>query len=251
MANPQLQDGHIRIANEIWEALCRMRIPPNGRQVLDVILRKTYGFNKKADAISYSQFRKHTGIRHDRQISRAIAWLEKRQIVSTDSGVRGQTAKYKFNKDYDRWKTTDSPVLRTEMSSDNTGHKVRTKVSDTKDTITKDNNIAGRPASGLVICHGPKSEVSIWQEKVGRIIEYLTERFGELPEGKSYGGIAGKIMKQFQDYRSSGEEVVWILENCADKPQSPGKLLAYLNSFDFDRRLEVASDARRNCPERE
>ena len=56
MANPQKENGYTAIANEIMEALCRHRIPGEDRQVLDVIFRKTYGFNKIEDYISLSQF---------------------------------------------------------------------------------------------------------------------------------------------------------------------------------------------------
>ena len=62
MSSPQVENGHTRLANEIMEALCRFRIPGVERQVLDAILRKTYGWHKKKDAISLSQFVQMTGI---------------------------------------------------------------------------------------------------------------------------------------------------------------------------------------------
>ena len=57
MASPQLKDGYVAIANEIMDALAHIRIPGEARQVLDVILRKTYGWKKKEDEISLSQFK--------------------------------------------------------------------------------------------------------------------------------------------------------------------------------------------------
>ena len=56
MANPQRENGHVDIANEIMDKLCRYRIPGEVRQVMDTVFRKTYGWNKKADRISLSQF---------------------------------------------------------------------------------------------------------------------------------------------------------------------------------------------------
>ena len=47
MANPQKENGYTSIANDIVEALAGIRIPGEARQCLDVILRKTYGWNKK------------------------------------------------------------------------------------------------------------------------------------------------------------------------------------------------------------
>ena len=61
-ASPQLENGFIRIATEIFSALGRYRIPGEERQILDCILAKTYGFNKKVDRISLSQFVEFTEV---------------------------------------------------------------------------------------------------------------------------------------------------------------------------------------------
>jgi len=113
-------------------------------------------------------------------------------------------------------------------------------------TKTKTRNIAGKPAPDKDLLDSKSVRPSIWQQKVAPIIEYLIKRFGELPEGKSYGGLAGKLMQIFEPFGSCGEEVVWILQHHADKPQSPGKLLAYINSFESEQLMEIASDARHN-----
>ena len=63
MSNPQYEEGYTKLANEILEALCHLRINGEARQVLDAILRKTYGWNKKEDAISLSQFVLLTGLK--------------------------------------------------------------------------------------------------------------------------------------------------------------------------------------------
>ncbi len=56
MANPQKENGYIAIATELYEAMISFRIPGECEQVLKVIFRKTYGYNKKEDSISNSQF---------------------------------------------------------------------------------------------------------------------------------------------------------------------------------------------------
>ena len=55
MANPQAENGHTDIANEIVEALARTRISGTETQLLWVIFRKTYGWHKKEDEISYER----------------------------------------------------------------------------------------------------------------------------------------------------------------------------------------------------
>jgi hypothetical protein len=37
MASPQRENGHVEIANELFDALCRFRIPGEARQCLDAI----------------------------------------------------------------------------------------------------------------------------------------------------------------------------------------------------------------------
>ena len=63
MNAPQLKNGYTRIANEIMEALAKIRIPGEPRQILDAIIRKTYGWDKMKDKISLSQFVKATGLK--------------------------------------------------------------------------------------------------------------------------------------------------------------------------------------------
>ncbi|MCK5614384.1 replication protein [Candidatus Pacearchaeota archaeon] len=101
MANPQKENGHIRIANDIMDAIIRIRIPGESRQVLDFILRKTYGYGKKEDRISLSQFVLATGMKKS-NIVRAINKLCSMNIV-----IKKDTTYiniYRFNKDFDKWK---------------------------------------------------------------------------------------------------------------------------------------------------
>jgi phage replication O-like protein O len=80
MANPQLENGYTSIANEIMERLAKARIPGEARQILDVIFRKTYGFHKKEDRISNSQFVELTGI-NKYNVCRAIKKLITMNVV--------------------------------------------------------------------------------------------------------------------------------------------------------------------------
>ena len=84
LANPNTENGYIKIANELWEALCRIRIPGEARQCLDVIIRKTYGFNKKKDRISYGQISNMTGLSRPK-VFRGLKILMDMNIVYKDS----------------------------------------------------------------------------------------------------------------------------------------------------------------------
>lgn len=98
MANPQKEDGNVGIANEIFDMLCRTRIPGEARQIFDVILRKTYGFMKKDDWISLSQFCLMTGLKKP-DVSRGLKKLFLMNLI-----IRLDNGNYAINKNFDLWK---------------------------------------------------------------------------------------------------------------------------------------------------
>lgn len=104
MASPQVENGFTRIANEILEALCRIRIAGEARQVIDVVLRKTYGYGKKEDCISLSQFCLLTGMRRG-DVCRAINKAISMNIIKVISKkANGMGNKYCIVKDFDSWR---------------------------------------------------------------------------------------------------------------------------------------------------
>jgi phage replication O-like protein O len=130
MASPQLEDGYTRISNEILEALARIRISGEEWQVFCVILRKTWGWNKKMDVISISQFTQATGLGRG-GVSRALnKLLQKRAILKKETLI-GVT--YGVQTDYRKW----VPVPKKERGS-NIGSKGSSKLRDTKETLTKE-----------------------------------------------------------------------------------------------------------------
>jgi len=96
MANPQLENGHTKIANELMEALCKFRIPGEQRLVFDCIIRYTYGWHKKNDTIALSQFVSMTGLKKP-NVVRAIASLVEHSVIKHDNDS------YSINKDYEQW----------------------------------------------------------------------------------------------------------------------------------------------------
>ena len=170
MANPQLEDSYIRMATEVWEALCRIRIPGEARQVLDVIIRKTWGWNKKEDRISLSQFTDATGLKSDKVI-RARAKLDSMNLISFKGN--GTNTTYRFNKYFNTWK----PLPKKEtISQKGNRHIPKRKFSypkkedtiDNTDTITTDKGknmcvLVPDPGDGLV-------------EQAKEVIRYLNEK---------------------------------------------------------------------------
>ena len=139
MANPQRENGHIDIANEIAEALMIIHLSGYENRVLWAIFRKTYGWNKTEDWITNSQIAKMTNIAES-HISRTIKILIQKKIVTKNG------KKLAFQKDYDKWGKLPKMVSKQKlpkMVSEVTknGIKKLPKMVDTidnKDTTTKD-----------------------------------------------------------------------------------------------------------------
>lgn len=107
MAGPQLENGYTQIANELLEAIARVRIPGETRQIYDTIIRKTYGFHKKADMISLSQFVLATGINRQNVIRAIKQLLTMNLIIKDDTGI---TCKYSINKDFISWRPLSKKI---------------------------------------------------------------------------------------------------------------------------------------------
>ncbi len=131
MASPQKDNGYTAIANETMEALSRFRIPGEQRQVLDFILRKTYGFNKKEDAISLSQFVKGTGLKKP-NIVRSLSTLLSKKIIAVIKNDNKPAHVYKFNKNYDVWKPVFKKKVVIKSDNKSLSKVIPTKVDSTK-----------------------------------------------------------------------------------------------------------------------
>lgn len=171
MKNPQKEHGYTPIANEIMEALAGIRINGEARQCLDVILRKTYGFNKKEDTIALSQFCLITHLGKEK-VCKALSKLRVLNIIITQKG-NGIGNIHRFNKDYSTWKplpkkvTLPKKVIQiTQKGNSSLPKKVHTKDNYTKDTITKE--LAGVPTSGKAEYGNPE---------VNDLIKSLKEEF--------------------------------------------------------------------------
>ena len=107
MTSPQLENGFTQIANELLEALARIRIPGESRQILDVVIRKTYGFHKKEDPISLSQFVLATGIKRPNIIRAIKQLININLIIKNDTGI---TCKYSINKVFTTWRPLSKKI---------------------------------------------------------------------------------------------------------------------------------------------
>ncbi len=139
MADPQAENGHTDIANEIVEALARIRLSGEEMQCLWVIIRKTYGWHKKEDKISLSQFANMTGIKRQ-SVLRALNKLSSKKIITIIKNDDRGINKYRFIKDFDKWIplskkiTVSSKKITPVINIDN---QVSSLLSHTKENVYK------------------------------------------------------------------------------------------------------------------
>ena len=96
MANVQVENGYTRIANEALEALVKVRLPPSEKDLILFIIRKTYGYNKREDRISLTQFEKGTDLSRPTVVKALRNLISRKIVVKTGLLLR-------FNKDYETW----------------------------------------------------------------------------------------------------------------------------------------------------
>ena len=146
MANPQ-PDRFTKFSNELFDQICMTRIPGEARQIFDCIARKTYGFNKKFDAISLSQFEAMTGMKKP-SICRALKKLIEMNLIIKKANCISEKANgisekdsasiqvYGINKDYEEWNALAKKLTFTKKLI---GVSEKVNKSFTKKLHTKDN----------------------------------------------------------------------------------------------------------------
>ncbi|MDY6867468.1 MAG: replication protein [Chloroflexota bacterium] len=97
-----------QLHNSIFDVIMR-ECTPNEWQVLCAVIRKTRGWDKAGDKISYSQIMDLTGIASKSTVSRAVQGLIKKSMITADC-VNGATTYYQLNTDYTIEQTSTETV---------------------------------------------------------------------------------------------------------------------------------------------
>jgi phage replication O-like protein O len=149
--SPQLENGYLRLSNELNQALCRAHLSANELAVVLAIVAKTYGFNKKTDDVSASQLGEYCDIARN-HVTEVLRSLESKNIITKRPGRYGCIIG--IQKDYSQWalkgkrqaKKEASPklglVAEVVRNSDEASPKLGQEIvrtSDTQKTTSKDN----------------------------------------------------------------------------------------------------------------
>lgn len=133
MASPQKENGYTSIANEIIEELVKIDLLGAELRLLLFIIRKTYGYQKKVDRISFTQFEKGTGISRQ-TINKTLKNLMAKGLI-VKICLPGGNMGYSFIKDHDNWVVKTHLLVKGKWE---TSKDVYTKTS--KDVLTHKRN---------------------------------------------------------------------------------------------------------------
>lgn len=174
MASPQKENGYTAIANELLEALCSYNFPAKAsvppRLVLFVI-RKTYGYHKKTDTISISQFQEGIGEKNRSNLVYWLNYLVQAKILVKEK-VSNMQVKYGLNKDYKQWLEPVQVRLLVQTRSW-TSASTSTKTSASTRTYKRKKDITKEITTGVASNAGAKAVT--YNPKGAEIIKAFSE----------------------------------------------------------------------------
>ena len=131
--SPQLEDGYTRIANELYDAI--LLFPFSKRELLIVflIIRQTYGFNKKFDDITMTQIAEKTGLSVP-HVSVTVRDLCQKRVLLIQKGEYGKVIG--LSKNYSKWKKPRKQRKVTKTVSYQNSNVTETVIPDDRNSNT-------------------------------------------------------------------------------------------------------------------
>ena len=182
MASPQLEKGYTKIANEILEKLAFAGINGSEYRIINVVIRKTYGFQKKKDMISLTQFQKATQMDR-KQVVETIKSLVGKRILLKENNT------YIFNKNWEEWvvgkrtlggqKHTGGGGQKTTKSSGQKHTHKRKKEIETKEITEQSSGIGINKVISLFKEVNPSYKLFFARPPQRSAVERMLETHGE------------------------------------------------------------------------
>lgn len=143
----QIDDGEFtRLHNDILEKLALARLTASEFRCLMFLFRSTYGWQKKEDTISLSQWATGTGTDPEKRhnMLRTLQGLVAKRVIYSIPNGNNKPATWGFNKYFDEWDSSlfDATVITSDNSEQTVMPPDNTSVisQDNKTVITGDNH---------------------------------------------------------------------------------------------------------------
>jgi phage replication O-like protein O len=187
MANPQKEDGNTGINNEVLMHLIRAGLNGTELSICLYILRKTWGYNKKSDEISLSQFMDAVPATKP-SICKALSNLQLVKIIKLVKKGKSKKSsnEWEFCKDYDTWQLVKkSKLVKFSKSTSKENFTNNIKIQKKE----KDTNVSKKEIKHKF---GEFKKVLLTDDQYSQLIEKLGEVQTRLLIEKLDGYIASK-----------------------------------------------------------
>lgn len=103
MASPQKENGYTSIANELLEQIYRRRFSASQLKILLLVIRFTYGFNRRTATLSNTFIATGTGM-HEITVSKEVGTLLRDNVLKLYKKPSFHSSRViGINKDYESW----------------------------------------------------------------------------------------------------------------------------------------------------
>lgn len=123
MASPQVENGYTKIANELYEKIYSTEFLASEFRILSCIIRKTYGWNKKEDRISLSQFILETKLSKQTVVT-ALKTLVANKVIIKNNFV------FSVNKGYSKWGSQTDLTSQADLTRTSQAHWTKIGLAD-------------------------------------------------------------------------------------------------------------------------
>lgn len=117
LKSPQLEDGHIRIANELFDVVWGLPFSHRQHKVIFAIIRKTYGYGKKEDDVSASQIGEFCRMSRT-HVTSTLNQLAEMGVITKKPGAYGSIVG--INKHYSQWRLASTKSVQAYQSGTST-----------------------------------------------------------------------------------------------------------------------------------
>jgi phage replication O-like protein O len=216
MASPQLENGHVRIANEIWDNLYESSLSGSEFKILFCIIRHSWGWHKKECELSIRELSEKAKL-SERMVTKSVKILEYRKMLIVMRGTgRGNLTKWIFNKDFEQWikgelesppllftlsikgeldgiqRMNDHSPLLTKQFTLSPDKPLETKKNKPPKTIFKDNKDKNRPSVNKSADEAFDLFAKLFEEKNAAPYMHFTGDFVQLSALRRLYKIGGK-----------------------------------------------------------
>ena len=173
MASPQLEDGYVRIANELYQAVYKANLSGSEFRVLLFIIRQTYGFNKTERRLAISYIANGSEI-PEKTVRRCINSLIEKNIIAAKSEYQNEAKILRINKRYNQWRllkneyskmTTQKRVVRLPKNGESDYSKMGSNKRQNIKTEYKDRVVGNHPTIDEVFSYCESKGYSFDVEK--------------------------------------------------------------------------------------